>query len=170
MRRLGKACNGPGRVYMVGGSSAVLIGWRETTVAVDMKLQPEPPGALEAIARVKDVLEINVEFAAPDHFVPALPRWHERSLFIVRHGPVDFFHYDFYGQALAKIERAHAQDLIDVRAMHRRGLVRPARLTALFAEIEGDLLRYPAIDSQSFRDKVATAAAAMVEASAGETR
>lgn len=155
MRRLGSASQGPGSVYMVGGSSAVLIGWRSTTVDVDLKLDPEPPGAFDAIARAKDALNVNVELAAPDDFIPALPSWRDRSPFIVREGPVDFFHYDFYGQALAKIERGHAQDLEDVTAMHRRGLVRPAELSALFDRIEGDLVRYPAIDPPSFREKVA---------------
>lgn len=142
-------------MYLVGGSSAVLIGWRSTTVDVDLKLDPEPPGAFDAIARAKDALNVNVELAAPDDFIPALPSWRDRSPFIVREGPVDFFHYDFYGQALAKIERGHAQDLEDVTAMHRRGLVRPAELSALFDRIEGDLVRYPAIDPPSFREKVA---------------
>lgn len=146
-------------MYMVGGSSAVLLGWRRATIDVDLKLDPEPPGAFDAIARAKDALKINVELAAPDDFIPALPGWRDRSPFVVRHGPVDFFHYDFYGQALAKIERAHSHDLEDVAAMHRRGLVHPAELSALFARIEGDLVRYPAIDPPSFREKVNRAVA-----------
>ncbi|WP_419949778.1 hypothetical protein [Candidatus Palauibacter sp.] len=49
MRRLGGAARSPGRIYLVGGSSAVLVGWRETTVDVDLKLDPEPAGVFEAI-------------------------------------------------------------------------------------------------------------------------
>lgn len=115
-------------MYMVGGSSAVLLGWRRATVDVDLKLDPEPPGAFDAIARAKDALEINVELAAPDDFIPALPGWRDRSPFIIRHGPVDFFHYDFYGQVLAKIERAHSHDLEELRLRRRRsgGVVRAA--------------------------------------------
>lgn len=163
MRRLGDESTGPGRAYMVGGSTAVLMGWRQATVDVDLKLDPEPPGAFDAIARAKDALKINVEVAAPDDFVPALPRWRDRSPFIVRHGSVDFFHYDFYAQALAKIERAHAQDIADVTAMHQRGLVRPSELSALFDRIEADLVRYPAIDPPAFREKVSRIVAAMRE-------
>ena len=154
MRRLGEEAQGPGRVYLVGGASAVLIGWRATTVDVDLKLAPEPLGAFAAIARAKEALNMNVELAAPDDFIPPLPGWRERSLHIVQQGLVDFFHYDFYAQALAKIERGHEQDLRDVEAMRRLGLIDAEQLTELFDAIEPDLLRYPAIDAACFRDKV----------------
>ena len=161
MKRLGVESRGPGRIYLVGGASAVLLGWRAATVDVDLKLDPEPAGVFEAVARAKNALNINVELAAPDDFMPALPGWRERSLFIDRHGSVDFFHYDFYAQALAKVERGHERDLLDIDAMHRQGLIEPDRLTALFSEIEPALIRYPAIEPASFRDRVEAAAAAM---------
>ena len=154
MRRLGDEARGPGRVYLVGGASAVLIGWRATTVDVDLKLAPEPPGAFAAIARAKEALNMNVELAAPDDFIPPLPGWQERSSHIARHGLVDFFHYDFHAQALAKIERSHAQDLRDVEAMRWLDLINAQRLIEFFDAIEPDLLRYPAIAAASFRDKV----------------
>ena len=154
MRRLGEEAQGPGRIYLVGGASAVLIGWRATTVDVDLKLAPEPPGLFAAIARAKEALNMNVELAAPDDFIPPLPGWQERSSHIARHGLVDFFHYDFHAQALAKIERGHVQDLLDVEAMRRLDLVDAQRLVEFFEAIEPDLLRYPAIDAACFRDKV----------------
>jgi hypothetical protein len=58
----------------------------------------------------------------------------------------DFHHYDFYSQCLAKIERGHRKDLVDVDSM-LGGLVEPRRLAALFEQIEPDLYRYPAIDA-----------------------
>jgi hypothetical protein len=33
--------------------------------------------------------------AAPSHFIPELPGWETRSLFIAREGLVSFYHYDF---------------------------------------------------------------------------
>ena len=93
MRRLGRAARSPGRIYLVGGSSAVLVGWRETTVDVDLKLDPEPTGVFEA--------------------------------------------------------------------MGSRGLIRAARLLELFESIESSLLRYPAIDPASFRDRVLRAVSAI---------
>ena len=161
IRRLGESATGPGRVYLVGGASAVLIGWRAATVDVDVKLAPEPAGAFAAIAQLKEDLDMNVELAAPDEFLPPLPDWPARSPFIARHGQVGFFHYDFYGQAIAKIERGHAQDRRDVQAMFRRGLVLPAELEALFAAIGPDIVRYPAVDAPSLGRKVRAAMAAM---------
>ena len=161
MRRLGEEARGPGRIYLVGGASAVLIGWRTTTIDIDLKLAPEPAGVFDAIARAKTALNINVELAAPDDFIPALPDWQARSRHIARHGTVDFFHYDFYGQALAKIERGHEQDLIDVAAMRSRALIEPNRLVSFFDAIEPMMVRYPAIDSGCFRDRLRTATLAM---------
>lgn len=161
LRRLGEEARGPGRVYLVGGSSAVLIGWRETTVDVDLKLAPEPPGVFEAIARAKEALNINVELAAPDDFIPPLPGWQARSPHLAQHGRVSFFHYDFYAQALAKVERAHQLDWEDVRAMGERGLIEPQQLATLFAAIEANIPRYPAIDAASFANRVRLATQAM---------
>jgi len=154
MEALGTASRGPGRVYLTGGATAVLLNWRPTTIDVDLKLDPEPPGAFDAIARLKDELDVNVELAAPDQFIPAIPGWHVRSLFIAKHGQVEFFHYDFLGQALSKIERGHTQDRLDVRAMLERSLVQPDALRAAFEQIEPFLKRFPAIDPDSFRAKL----------------
>lgn len=154
MQRLGRRARGSGRIYLVGGASAVLVGWRAATVDVDLKLAPEPPGIFEAIAQAKDTLRMNVELAAPDDFLPPLPGWQERSQFIVRHGEVDFFHYDFYGQALAKIGRGLEHDLRDVQLMARRGLIETGRLLELFSAIESDLIRYPQIDPGGLRERL----------------
>ena len=154
LRFLGAHAQGSGTVYLAGGASAVIMGWRNTAMDVDLKLEPQPPGAFEAIVRAKEELDINVDLAAPDDFIPALPDWRERSLFIARHGSVEFFHYDFYAQALAKIARGHEQDLHDVKAMHRRKLVEPKPLMRLFEAIEPGLLRYPSLSRARFRDRV----------------
>ncbi len=61
MAELGRHATGPGRVYLVGGSSIVLLEkGRESTIGVDLKLDPEPAGIFEAIAAVKDALEGNI--------------------------------------------------------------------------------------------------------------
>ena len=156
LRALGRKVSGTGRIYLTGGATALLHGWRPMTIDIDLKADPEPAGFFEAIATLKDQLSINVELAAPDQFIPALPAWQERSLFIERHGQLDFYHYDPYSQALAKLERGHSRDLLDVSAMVRYGLVRSVRLIELFQEIESELIRFPAIDPASFREAVDT--------------
>ncbi len=132
----------------------MLMGWREMTVDIDLAADPEPQGFFEALPAIKDRLDINVKLACPSDFVPALPGWRERSLFIERHGAVDFLHYDFYSQALAKIERWHARDRIDVNRMIDDRLVDRERLWDLFEAILPALIRYPAIDPQAFESKV----------------
>lgn len=154
MQRLGGAVREGGRVYFTGGVSAVLHGWREMTVDIDLRPDPEPAGFFEAIHALKEQLEINVELACPSDFIPELPGWRERSLFIARHGPLDFYHYDFYSQALAKIERGYDRDLRDVRQMLDAGLIWPEKLGACFGQIHPALLRYPAIDPAAFARKV----------------
>jgi len=142
------------RVYFTGGATAVLIGWRSTTIDVDIKVVPEHDHLLRAIPRLKERLQINVELASPDQFIPPLPGWEERSPFVSREGTVSFYHYDLYAQALAKIERSHAQDLQDVREMLRRGLIEQHRLLTYYRHIEPELYRYPAVDPATFSRSV----------------
>lgn len=157
MRALGRAATAEARVYFTGGVTAVLYGWRRSTIDIDLELVPDRDELLRAIASLKDELQINVELAAPSHFIPALPGWESRSVFITREGAVSFYHYDFYAQALSKIERGHSQDRGDVAAMLAGGLVQPDRLRELFDAIESELYRYPAIDPRSFRAAVDSA-------------
>ncbi len=154
MRGLGRACRGGARVYLVGGATAVLTGWRASTLDVDLKIEGQEDAVLKEVPRLKEELRINVELASPGDFLPELPGWRERSPFIAREGGIDFFHYDYYAQALAKVERGHAQDLQDVRAMLERGLVEPRKARELFGAIEPGLYRYPAVDPASLRKAV----------------
>jgi hypothetical protein len=151
MRALGSAVSHNTRVYLAGGASAVLLGWRDSTIDIDLTFVPEGDEVFRAIARLKDELGINVELASPAHFIPPVPGWDTRSTFIAQEGRVSFYHYDFYSQALAKIERGHAQDRVDVATMLTRRLVEPGRLLDLFEMIVPELYRYPAIDPESFR-------------------
>src|SRR5256712_7340907 len=105
MKELAASARSPGKVYFTGGATALLLGFREQTIDIDLKLDPEPDGAFEAIAVLKNRLNLNVELASPDDFIPPAPDWRERSRRIVSIGRVQFFHYDLSLQALAKLER-----------------------------------------------------------------
>lgn len=155
MAAMGRETKGPGRIYVTGGATALLHGWRPMTVDVDIKADPEPPAFFEAIANIKNALALNIELACPSDFIPELPGWRERSPFIARHGELDFHHYDPYSQALSKLERGHSRDLADVEAMLLDGLIVRDRLFAFFTDIEPMLIRYPALDPESFRSVVA---------------
>jgi hypothetical protein len=154
MRALGAEADVETRLYFTGGATAVLLGWRTSTVDLDVKLEPESDRLLRAIPPLKERLEMNVELASPGDFIPELPGWRERSPLAGREGKLACHHYDLAAQALAKIERGHAQDLGDVREMLARGLVTREELLARFAQIEPHLYRYPAIDPAAFRRAV----------------
>lgn len=154
MAAIGARVQSEGCIYLTGGATAVLHDWRAMTIDVDIKPDPEPAGLFEAIAAIKNELDINVELASPDQFIPAIPGWRERSLFIAQQGRVKFFHYDPYGQTLAKLQRGHDRDTRDVQAMLKSGLIRVDRLWEMFRQIEPQLIRYPAIDPATFRAAV----------------
>ena len=154
LRSFGRSVRGPGTVFLTGGATALLLGWRDATLDVDLSMDPEPRGAFEAIARLKDELDLNVEIVSPADFLPRLPGWRERCIFIESVGDVQFFHYDLCSQALSKLERSHQRDLDDVRHMVRRGLVTVEDLLRHLASVEPELLRFPALDAREFRRKV----------------
>ena len=154
MRALADAARGPLQVYLVGGATAVVEGWRDSTIDIDLALGAGADDVLRAIPAIKESLNVNVELAAPADFIPVKPGWEERSPFVAQEGTVTFRHYDLYAQALAKIERGHEMDRRDVAALVARGLVERARLREYFVAIEPELYRFPAIDPPSFRRAV----------------
>src|SRR5213594_2115558 len=154
IRALGAEAEKDTSLYFTGGATAVLLGWRSATIDVDIRFFPESDRLFRAIPKLKEDLQINVELASPTEFIPELPGWQERSLFIVREGKLSFYHYDFYAQALAKIERGHEIDLKDVAHLFKARLIEPDRLQELFSAIEDRMYLYPALDPKSFRKAV----------------
>src|SRR5438445_5074736 len=152
MKALAAAAKASSRVYLVGGASSVLLGWRTSTIDIDLKIIPESDELLRSLPRLKEQLHLNIELASPDDFIPELPGWQDRSRFIQQEGKLSFYHYDFYAQALAKIERGHDIDLSDAKHFVERGLVEPTRLLELFAAIEDQIFRYPELNRKTFKD------------------
>jgi hypothetical protein len=156
-REFGRIARTPVRVYLRGGSTAVIEGWRASTVDVDLRFEPESDELMRALPALKERLAINIELASPPGFIPELPGWRDRSPLILTEGSLSIHHFDPYSQALSKIERGFGQDLADVNEMISRELVDPARLRSLYEQIQPDLYRYPAIDPPSFRRSVEAA-------------
>ena len=157
MRLFGRQTRTEVRVYFTGGSTAVLQGWRDTTLDIDLRFEPEPDELYRAIPEIKEQLQLNIELAAPSDFIPELPGWQDRCQYIGREGSVSFFHYDPYSQALSKIERGHDQDVRDVASMLADSMLDRQKLLALFNEIEPQLYKFPAIDPASFARAVSRA-------------
>ena len=154
---LGCAARHPATIYVTGGATAVLLGWRQSTIDVDVKLVPDVDELLRAIATLKDELRINIELASPDLFIPVLPGWEDRSVWESTEGALTVRHFDLVAQALAKVERGHEHDLRDVKAMIERGLVDPDAALATYERIEPELYRFPAVDAATFRRAVEVA-------------
>jgi hypothetical protein len=156
---LGAAAPVEGTCWFTGGASAVLMGWRNATLDIDIALERADDEVLRALTRIKDDLRVNVEIASPGDFIPLPGGWRDRAVSIGRSGKLSFCHFDFYSQALAKLERGHQRDLADVAAMLDRGLVEAGRLRECFEEIEPQLYRFPAVDAPTFRTQVEAALA-----------
>jgi hypothetical protein len=159
LRNLGLEARGPATVYLVGGATAVLEGWRPTTVDVDLRIEPELDEVMRALPGLKERLHINIELASPLDFLPEPPGWRDRSPFVAQEGSLTIRHMDPVLQALAKLERGFDQDLADVSAMLARGLVEPDALRASLTAIEPFLYRFPTVDPSALRASVERALA-----------
>lgn len=136
LRRLGQEVQGPGRVYLVGGTTMVFEGYRARSLHIDLVVEAEDPGPiLAAIRRLKDDLQVNVEIAGPGDFIPLPAGWRERSRWIGRFGPLDVFHFDLASVALSKVERGTEQDYEDALALIRQGALDLDALDAAFVEV-----------------------------------
>jgi Nucleotidyltransferase of unknown function (DUF6036) len=151
LEELSRSVKHPTRLYLTGGASQMLRGFRDSTVDIDLTLDPEHDDVLRSMVALKESLDVNVELVSPAHFVPALPGWRDRCQFVEEIGKLAVYHFDPYTQALSKIERGHQRDSADVEALVREGIVDPETLRALFREVEAELFRYPAVDPRSLR-------------------
>ena len=160
MRAAGEAAAREGDCYLTGGATAVLVGWRATTLDVDIALEPEQDELLRELPRIKSDLRINVELASPGDFIPLPGEWEGRAISVAKEGSLSFAHFDPYSQALAKLERGHVHDLEDVEAMQRARARRSgAGCESCSRRSSRSSTAYPAIDAPRFRAAVEAATA-----------
>lgn len=74
----------------------LLLGWRQSTIDIDLRFEPEVDELLRELSSLKERLEVNIELVSPPDFIPALPGWRERSPLAFRTGNVDIHHFDPY--------------------------------------------------------------------------
>ncbi|HRJ45009.1 MAG: hypothetical protein KJZ86_14640 [Caldilineaceae bacterium] len=135
LNQLARCYRHGGRLYLVGGSSLLLAASKTSTLDVDIKIETTPEHYGEFIRCLRQVsrqLQIPVEEASPDQFIPLPPGYAERHRFIGRYGSLDVFHFDFYSMALSKIHRGNEKDFADVTAMISQNLIELARLRSHF--------------------------------------
>lgn len=153
--RRGPAKGGPYRVFLVGGGTAVWAGWREASVDVDLHSEHEE--LFREVQEMKEQLNINIEFARPEHFVPPLPGADTRHVFVERHGRVEFYHYDPYSQFFTKVVRGFPRDLEDARHFLSSGMVEASRMRDLVGEVrDSAFARYPSLSPGGVRAAVET--------------
>lgn len=131
-------------VYLVGGGTAVYLGWRSSSIDVDLFSDQEV--IFRDIQRIKEHLNINIEFARPEDFVPPLDGTADRHVFIEKVGAISFHHYDPYSQLFSKVVRGFERDLEDARKFVNSGTVDPIQFRKLIAKIpDTAYARYPSI-------------------------
>lgn len=132
------------RVYFVGGGTAVYLGWRHSSIDVDLFCDEDI--VVRDIQQIKERLNINIEFARPEDFVPPLDGTADRHVFIEKIGAITFYHYDPYAQLLSKVVRGFQRDLDDAGHFVTSGTVDPVRFRALVAKIpDAAYARYPSL-------------------------
>jgi hypothetical protein len=139
------------RVYFVGGGTAVYSGWRESSIDAD--LSADDDAVFRDVQGIKERLQVNIEFARPEDFVPPLRGSNDRHLFIDTVGRVSFYHYDPYAQLLSKVVRGFNRDMQDAENLIRSGMVDPELFRSLVQRIpDRSFAKYPALSRQAVLD------------------
>lgn len=155
MRELARTAprRGSHRVFFVGGGTAVLQGWRASTIDAD--LYSDTDAVFRDVQGIKERLNLNIEFARPEEFVPALAGTPDRHVFIETIGNVSFYHYDPYAQLLSKVVRGFDRDMADARSFVASGMVDTARFRSLVDDIPAAAYaKYPALSREAIREAV----------------
>ena len=86
LQQPGRAFRNPVRLYLVGGAALVHMGVRSgLTEDIDVQASGENEGDLiVAIQKLKERLQINIEFATPGDFIPLPSEWEMHAQFVGR--------------------------------------------------------------------------------------
>jgi hypothetical protein len=147
LSELGRRYRGEGRMYLVGGTQMVFMGFRRQTEDIDYAAQlTGDHGEFVSILRsLIHELDISIEPAWPGDFIPLPHGWGDRSPYVGRYGRIDVFTLDPISTALAKIERGSSKDINDALALVHSGLVALSDLIPAFDEI------YPRLEREALR-------------------
>lgn len=138
LEQLGHCYRYSGRIYLVGGSSLILVATKVSTLDIDLQFDVPVEHHdifIRCLRELSRRYKVPVEQASPDQFIP-LPRgYQDRHQFINRYGSLDVFHFDFYSIALSKLHRGNEKDFADVIQMVQSGLIELSKLQDYFQEI-----------------------------------
>ena len=141
------------RIFLVGGGTAVLQGWRASTIDAD--LYSDQDEVFHDIQGIVERLQLNIELARPEDFVPPLAGSEHRHVFIETVGNVSFYHYDPYAQMLSKVVRGFARDVQDAGNFLASGMVDAQQFRSLVEEIPKEsFARYPSLSREAILEAV----------------
>lgn len=150
MKSVGKMIKKTTTFYLTGGATAILYGFREGTIDIDMAGDMDE--LFSFIPKLKESLQINIEMAKPTDFIPGLPGEKDRHIIIGIFGKATFMHFDPYAQVFSKIIRGHATDLVDVKALVGAGLVDMSTLCEMVKKLsDHHFARYPRLTRSAVR-------------------
>ena len=138
LEQLGRCYRYPGRIYLAGGSSLILVAAKVSTLDIDLQFEAPAEHQAALIRCLREIgrqRKVPVEQASPDQFIPLPQGYRDRHQFIERYGSLDVFHFDFYSVALSKLHRGNEKDFADVIQMVRTGLIELSQLRDNFQEI-----------------------------------
>ncbi|OGQ45879.1 MAG: hypothetical protein A3I05_08280 [Deltaproteobacteria bacterium RIFCSPLOWO2_02_FULL_44_10] len=145
MKSIGKMLQKSATFYLTGGSTAILYGFREGTIDID--IAGDMDELFSHIPKMKERFQINIEIAKPTDFIPSLPKEKGRHIMIGTFGKATFMHFDPYAQAFSKIVRGHETDMVDVKALVAAGLVETKKLCEMVKKIpDSQFTRYPRLN------------------------
>lgn len=153
LQRLAQCYRHPGTVYLVGGTSLILLAAKESTFDIDLQFDVQATYHTEFVRCLRQVsreLHFPVEQASPEQFIPLPKGFEDRRQFIARFGALDIFHFDLYSIALSKLHRGNEKDFADVTALVQQGLIEFIQLERYFQEILPQLETYLTANPEGF--------------------
>lgn len=153
MKSIGKVLKKRATFYLTGGSTAILYGFREGTIDID--IAGDMDELFSHIPKIKECLQINIEIAKPTDFIPSLPDEKDRHIPIGTFGKVTFMHFDPYSQAFSKIVRGHETDIADVKALMAAGLVDIKKLCEMVKKLPNhNFTKYPRLNRSAIESAI----------------
>jgi hypothetical protein len=138
LEQLGRCYRRSGRLYLVGGSSLILVNVKISTFDIDLQFDVPDEYQNEFIRCLREISrqrQLPVEQASPEQFIPLPLGYQNRHQFIGRYSSLDVFHYDFYSVALSKLHRGNEKDYVDAIGMVKQGLISLPQLREQFNEV-----------------------------------
>lgn len=154
LTELGRHFRQNGRLYLVGGAALIHAGVRPGSSATAQHIYFEVASGdmYQTINRLKQQLNINVEFASPGDFIPLPHNWQSLSRYAGRYGSIDVFYFDFYSIALSKIDRGNTRDLQDVALLLQQQVITLPELDRAAQEVAAQMGKgnYKRLDPDAF--------------------